>query len=65
MRTGQGELANRRIQPLCHLSAACFKQLTTLIWPISFTVGGRGSVLKRPATILSLGIDCDRFKAKH
>ena len=23
-------LANRRIQPLCHLSAACFQQLTTL-----------------------------------
>jgi hypothetical protein len=22
-------LANRRIQPLCHLSAACFQQLTT------------------------------------
>jgi hypothetical protein len=30
VRTGQGELANRRIQPLCHLSAACFQQLTTL-----------------------------------
>src|SRR5882762_778737 len=28
-------LANRRIQPLCHLSAACFQQVTTLpaiIW---------------------------------
>jgi hypothetical protein len=23
-------LANRRIQPLCHLSAACFQQLTTI-----------------------------------
>ena len=22
-------LANRRIQPLCHLSAACYQQLTT------------------------------------
>src|SRR6266568_9186426 len=28
-------LANRRIQPLCHLSAACFQQLTTV--PISPT----------------------------
>src|SRR5712671_6106114 len=29
MRTGQDELANRRIQPLCHLSAVCLQQLTT------------------------------------
>jgi hypothetical protein len=26
-KTGQVDLANRRIQPLCHLSAACFQQL--------------------------------------
>jgi hypothetical protein len=27
---GQVDLANRRIQPLCHLSAARFQQLTTV-----------------------------------
>jgi hypothetical protein len=29
VQTGQVGLANRRIQPLCHLSAACFQQLPT------------------------------------
>jgi hypothetical protein len=31
MRTGQGELANRRIQPLCHLSAANVLQHCNLL----------------------------------
>jgi hypothetical protein len=38
MRTGQGELANRRIQPLCHLSAEQIKQLRTksITWLLAF-----------------------------
>src|SRR5258707_10255288 len=39
VRIGQVELANRRIQPLCHLSAVWFLQFTTILrsacWPIS------------------------------
>jgi hypothetical protein len=30
MRTGQVELANRRLQPLGHLSGVYYQQLTTL-----------------------------------
>jgi len=29
VRTGQSELANRRLQPLGHLSGVCFQQLIT------------------------------------
>ena len=35
VRIGQVGLANRRIQPLCHLSDVCFQQLTTepeMLW---------------------------------
>src|SRR6266566_4731476 len=33
------DLANRRIQPLCHLSAVCFQQLTTEL-PILWWLNG-------------------------
>src|SRR6516162_6827957 len=39
VRTGQVELANRRIQPLCHLSGVLFHQLTILPYRIWRTFG--------------------------
>src|SRR6267143_639707 len=45
----QNGLANRRIQPLCHLSAVYFQQLTTesaiFWWPSGALTGDRGGKL--------------------
>lgn len=53
---------NRRIQPLCHLSAVCYLQFTTILrfacWPISLRSGQQSSVpccnVSRLACILAI-----------
>ena len=56
-------LANRRIQPLCHLSAARFQQLTTLPWFIWYTVGAQSFMASKVVSILFIAASTAGSKA--